>query len=339
MKYLITGAAGFIGSNLVHLLKKEHPNAQILIVDKLGIGSDLKNIENRYDGSVDLSIADITNYELIKGIIGEFSPDYLVHAAAESHVDRSIDKPHSFVETNIIGTLNILEAVKSNDQLIHKTKITFVSTDEVYGQLGPLDDPFVEDLKHKPSSVYSASKSAGEALVHAYIKTYGMNISITNCSNNFGPRQHEEKFIPKTIKSILNGTPVIVYGDGSNIRDWIYVDDHNEALLKIIHGGLIGKNYNIGGDNERTNLQIVEDIRDIIFSKPYADYINEFSSSRLSPMSIEFVADRKGHDTRYAVNYTVISEEFGWKPDTKKYTERLQETVKWYVDKFLKEGK
>ena len=339
MKYLITGAAGFIGSNLVHLLKKNYPDAQVLVVDKLGIGSDIKNIENRYNGTVDLSIADITDYELIRSIVGEFEPDYLVHAAAESHVDRSIEQPHSFVETNIIGTLNVLEAVRSNDNLIHRTKITFISTDEVYGQLGLEDDPFVEGLKHKPSSVYSASKSAGEALVHAYIKTYGMDISITNCSNNFGPRQHEEKFIPKTIKNILNGVPVVVYGDGSNIRDWIYVDDHNEALLKIIHGGLVGKNYNIGGGNERTNLQVVEDIREIIFSHPYIEYIKEYFNRDLNSFAIEYVTDRKGHDTRYAVDHTVITEEFGWKPNTSKYKEKLQDTVKWYVDKFLKEGK
>ncbi len=333
MKYLITGAAGFIGSNLVHLLKKNKPEAQILIVDKMGVGSDPKNIEERYNGTVDLRVADVTDYEAIKCIVGEFKPNYLVHAAAESHVDRSIDHPHSFVESNIIGTLNILEAVRSNDDLIHSTKITFISTDEVYGQLGPEDAPFVEGLKHKPSSVYSASKSAGEALVHAYIKTYGMDISITNCSNNFGPRQHDEKFIPKTIKSMLQGDPVEVYGNGSNIRDWIYVDDHNEALLKVIHGGLIGKNYNIGGGNERTNLQIVEDIREIVFSEPYLEYIKEYHNIELNPLSIKFVADRKGHDTRYAVDYTATSKELGWNPDTNKYKERLQDTVKWYVDK------
>lgn len=335
MKYLITGGCGFIGSNLIHLLQKKNPSAQILVIDRLDIGSDKENIPE----GVDLRVADLEDFQLTKEIVNEFEPDFVIHAAAQSHVDRSISDPHSFVKSNVLGTLNLFESIAQNEKLVHTTQTVFVSTDEVYGELSPGDQPFVETLKHKPSSVYSASKSAGEALVHAYIKTHGMAISITNCSNNFGPRQYEEKFIPKTIRAILSGQPIIVYGDGTNIRDWVYVDDHNEALLQIVHGGVIGNNYNIGGHNEKTNLELIEDIKEIIYSPKITRYIKEYFNIELQPCSIDFVHDRKGHDFRYAVNTEKIEQCSNWKPDVEHYREKLQNTIKWYIDKFLKEGK
>lgn len=335
MKYLITGGCGFIGSNLVHLLQKKEPNSKILVIDRLDIGSSEDNLPE----GVDLRVADLENFQLTQEIVNEFEPDFVIHAAAQSHVDRSISDPHSFVKSNVLGTLNLFESIAQNEKLVHTTQTVYVSTDEVYGELNHNEPSFVENLKHKPSSVYSASKSAGEALAHAYIKTHGMAISITNCSNNFGPRQYEEKFIPKTIKAILSGQPIVVYGDGMNIRDWVHVDDHNEALLQVVHGGVIGNNYNIGGHNEKTNLEIIEDIKDIIYSAKFARYIKEYFNVELRPCSVDFVDDRKGHDLRYAVDTDKIEQYFNWKPDVEHYKEKLQNTIKWYVDKFFKEGK
>jgi dTDP-glucose 4,6-dehydratase len=334
MKYVITGGAGFIGSNLVHLIKKRQPAAKILILDKLGVGSDPANVAGL--DHVDLLECNLTDYERVEDSINEFKPDRLIHLAAESHVDRSITSGGSkeFIRSNVIGTHSVLEALTLRARKGDNVKSLFVSTDEVYGSLNLEEDAFTEDLKHKPSSVYSASKSAGEALVHAYVKTQKLDIVITNCSNNYGPRQHEEKLIPKVIKNLLHGEEVGVYGDGSNIRDWIHVDDHNDALLKVLNGGLAGQNYNIGANNEVTNLQLIEKITEVLQSHDMAEYMLDKFGFSMPMRKLKFVEDRLGHDFRYAINNSKMLNDFSWKPK-KKFNEAIIDTVKWYVDKYL----
>ncbi len=331
MKYLITGGAGFIGSNLIHLLKKKEPSSEILVLDKLGIGSDVKHIEGIQ--GVTLVKCNLSDYDNVEGHMVEFKPNRIIHMAAESHVDRSISSSRDFVQSNVVGTHSLLEALAAYNGR-SSVKSVFVSTDEVYGSLELEQDAFVEELKHKPSSVYSASKSAGEALVNAYVKTHKLDIMITNCSNNYGPRQYEEKLIPKVIKNILMGEEIGVYGNGSNIRDWIHVDDHNTALLKILNGGKSGENYNIGASNEVTNLQLIEKITDVIFSNDMVEYMQERYDHTTPMRKLRFVEDRKGHDFRYAINYGKLTRDFDWKP-IKKFDEAIIDTVKWYVDKFL----
>lgn len=328
MKYLLTGAAGFIGSNLAHLIMSKDPTAKICVIDKLGVGSDTNNLEGL---DVQFEKCDLTDYESTAKIVNDFKPDYLIHLAAESHVDRSILGSHEFVKSNVIGTHSVLEALLS---LGTNIRALYVSTDEVYGSLELEDKAFTEKLKHEPSSVYSATKSAGEALVHAYIKTYKLDIVITNCSNNYGPRQYEEKLIPKVIKSLLFGDEIGVYGNGSNIRDWIHVDDHNEALLKVLIGGMTGENYNVGSNNEVTNLQLIEKITAIIESQDMKYYMSDKYDHTVPGRRIRFVQDRKGHDFRYAIDSSKIHQNFNWKP-AKNFEESLVDTVKWYIDKFL----
>jgi dTDP-glucose 4,6-dehydratase len=334
MKYLITGGAGFIGSNLIHLIKQKDPSAKILVLDKLGIGSNPENITGLQD--VTLVVCDLSDYELVEGLVDDFAPDRLVHLAAESHVDRSITSGGSkdFVKSNVIGTHSVLEALTSMAKKGTIVKSLFVSTDEVYGSLNLEDAAFTENLKHKPSSVYSASKSAGEALVHAYVKTHKLDIKITNCSNNYGPRQYEEKLIPKVIKNLLHGEEIGIYGDGSNIRDWIYVDDHNEALLKVLNGGLAGENYNIGANTEITNIQLVQKITDVLQSQDMSEYMLDKFSFTMPVRKLRFVADRLGHDFRYAIDSSKVKSDFGWAP-AKKFDEAIIDTVKWYVDMYL----
>lgn len=335
MKYLVTGGLGFIGSNLVHMIKRKDPTAEVLILDKQGVGSDPQNISG-LEG-VDITICDLVDYDNIERIVEEFQPERLIHLAAESHVDRSITTNGSkeFIKSNVIGTHSVLEALTTRARKRGDfVKSLFVSTDEVYGSLNLEETAFTENLKHKPSSVYSASKSAGEALVHAYIKTHKLDIMVTNCSNNYGPRQYEEKFIPKTIKNLLYGEETGVYGDGSNIRDWIHVDDHNEALLKVLHGGLAGENYNIGANNEVTNMQLVEKITYVLQSQDMAEYMLDRYDFVLPTRKLRFVQDRLGHDFRYAINNNKMKAEFNWEPK-KKFDEAIIDTIKWYVDKYL----
>lgn len=325
MKYLITGGAGFIGINLVKKLGTD----QVVIIDKGGVGSDIDYLVNI---GFDVRHVDLLDYGRVDEIYNEIKPEYVIHMAAESHVDRSIESPKDFIESNILGTFSILEAIAKSD---HKpTKFAYVSTDEVYGSLGKKDEKFIESLKHNPSSVYSATKSAAESLVLAYFHTHKIEVVITNCTNNYGPHQNEEKFIPKTIKSMLLGEDVIVYGKGDNIRDWMHVDDHNSALIKSL-GGVSGNNYNLGSNNELSNKDLLDKITEIVYSDNMVNYIKDNYGYELPERKVLHVEDRKGHDFRYAINNSKFKKEMLWEPKVN-FNEAMIDTVKWYVDKFLK---
>ena len=327
-KYLITGGAGFIGSNMVRNLVMNHKN-DILIVDKLTYSANILNIKSSVQKkNCKLSVVDICNYNKIKNLIFSFKPNIIINFAAESHVDRSIDNNFPFLRTNIIGTYNLLEAYRNliKNKLIKKTRSLFlhVSTDEVYGDLKEKNF-FTEKTKYDPSSPYSSTKAASDMLVSAWSKTYKMPCIITNCSNNYGPYQHPEKLIPHMIISALQGKNLPVYGDGKQIRDWIYVDDHIRALKIIIKKGKIGEHYNIGGSNTIRNIQLIRKICNIL----------DFFLKKKKPESffkkIIFVKDRPAHDTKYAVCSEKIRKELGWRPSTN-FEHKLKSTIKWYLD-------
>ena len=309
MRLLITGAAGFIGSNFVHLLRRERPDWSLTVLDLLTYAGHAANLEPHLgQGSVDLLVGDVADpgdvRRAIKGI------DAVVHFAAESHVDRSILGSAAFVRTNIVGTHTMLEAVRRAE-----IPMVLVSTDEVYGDLGPQDPAFTEMHPIRPSSPYSASKAGADHLAHSFVRTFGSDIRITRCSNNYGPRQFPEKLIPLMIGKIRHGEPCPVYGDGLQIRDWIHVDDHNRGVLAVLESGTKGEVYNLGGDNELTNLQVLQDLGTAVGRQPV----------------LEFVTDRPGHDRRYAMNCTKILDDLGWKAEIS-WQDGLAETVAWYAD-------
>ncbi|GAB6927484.1 dTDP-glucose 4,6-dehydratase [Paenibacillus sp. JCM 10914] len=311
MKLLITGGAGFIGSNFLHYMIQQHPDYQIVNVDALTYAGNLENLksieENQNYTFVQADIADKTAVDSIfqQGV------DVVVNFAAESHVDRSILEPEIFVNTNVMGTQVLLDAAKKYGV----TKFVQVSTDEVYGSLGETG-LFSESTPLAPNSPYSASKAGGDLLVRAYHETFGLPINITRCSNNYGPYQFPEKLIPLIISRALNDEPLPIYGDGLNIRDWLYVEDHCSAIDLVIHKGKIGEVYNIGGHNERTNLHIVKAILAEL-GKPES--------------LITYVADRPGHDRRYGIDPTKITDELGWKPKHN-FETGIKETVQWYLN-------
>ena len=309
MRLLITGAAGFIGSNFVHLLRRERPGWSLTVLDLLTYAGHAANLEPHLgQGSVDLLVGDVADpgdvRRAIKGV------DAVVHFAAESHVDRSILGSAAFVRTNIVGTHTMLEAVRRAE-----IPMVLVSTDEVYGDLGPQDPAFTEMHPIRPSSPYSASKAGADHLAHSFVRTFGSDIRITRCSNNYGPRQFPEKLIPLMIGKIRHGEPCPVYGDGLQIRDWIHVDDHNRGVLAVLESGTKGEVYNLGGDNELTNLQVLQDLGTAVGRQPV----------------LEFVTDRPGHDRRYAMNCTKILDDLGWKAEIS-WQDGLAETVAWYAD-------
>lgn len=310
MKLLITGGAGFIGSNFIHYVHLRHPDWQIINLDKLTYAGNLKNLAG-VDGDRHRFVkGDISDPVVVNQLAGE-GLDVIVNFAAESHVDRSIDNPAPFIESNIKGTQVLLEAALRNGS----KKFIQVSTDEVYGSLGPTG-LFREDSHLAPNSPYSASKAAADLLGRAYFKTHGLPVIITRCSNNFGPRQFPEKLIPVIIYNALEGKPVPIYGDGLNVRDWIYVTDHCRALEAVILGGWEGEVYNIGGGWELTNLELAGEILNLL-GKPRS--------------LIRHVQDRPGHDRRYAVDSSKIRRELGWSP-AYDFNGALKETVRWYVN-------
>jgi len=332
MKIIVTGGAGFIGSAVIrHLLTTTEDT--VLNIDKLtyaGNLASLASIENnpRYS----FKQLDICNKEKIAELFSEFQPDAIMHLAAESHVDRSIDGPAAFIETNIIGTYNLLEVSKHYWQSLSKKKqnsfkFHHISTDEVYGDLDEPNDLFTEQTSYKPSSPYSASKASSDHLVRAWQRTYGLPTIITNCSNNYGPYHFPEKLIPLVIINALHGKHLPVYGKGEQIRDWLYVEDHANALITVLKNGVIGETYNIGGHNEKTNLTVVNEIchilNEIIDKKP--NDIEDFKSL------ITFVADRPGHDIRYAIDATKIQKELNWTP-SETFESGLKKTVLWYIE-------
>jgi len=323
-KVLVTGGAGFIGSNFVHLLMEERSDYQITVLDKLTYAGTLKNLEKWKDDSRFTFIkADISDKVKMEEIFQRESYDYVVHFAAESHVDRSITGPEVFLQTNIFGTFNLLEAIKKYWGSDSKEKrFLHVSTDEVYGSLGD-SGFFTENTPYAPNSPYSASKASSDHLVRAYHHTYHLPVVTTNCSNNYGPYHFPEKLIPLMILNCLREKPLPVYGDGKNIRDWLFVKDHCRAILLVLEKGRIGESYNIGTRNEKNNLEIVETIcakMDIYFpdKKPH---------NRL----VTYVKDRPGHDFRYAIDPSKIEKELGFKPKYD-FDSAIQETIDWYIE-------
>ena len=332
--YLITGGAGFIGSNYIHYMLNKYKDIQIINVDKLTYAGNLENLkEIENDPRYVFIKEDICNAEAINQIFRTYDIDRVVHFAAESHVDRSIKNPEIFVQTNVLGTTVLLNAAKAAWELEDGTfkpdkKFLHVSTDEVYGSLEEDGGFFYETTPYSPHSPYSASKAASDLLVKAYIDTYHFPANITNCSNNYGPYQFPEKPIPLIINNALNGKKIPVYGDGLNIRDWLYVEDHAKGIDMVQEKGRLGESYNIGGHNERRNIQIVKTILTILHDllpedDPRKENINEGL--------IEYVEDRKGHDRRYAIAPDKIKAEVGWEPETD-FETGIKKTVEWYLD-------
>jgi dTDP-glucose 4,6-dehydratase len=329
VQILITGGAGFIGSALIrHLLN--HTEHQVLNLDKLTYAGNLESLASVAGHPAYRFVqADIADSSAVSQALAEFQPDAIMHLAAESHVDRSIDGPAAFIQTNIVGTYALLEATRSYwSQLDPARKAAFrfhhISTDEVYGDLHGVVDLFTETTPYAPSSPYSASKAASDHLVRAWQRTYGLPVLISNCSNNYGPYHFPEKLIPLVILNALDGKPLPVYGNGQQVRDWLYVEDHARALLKVVSEGKIGETYNIGGHNEQKNLHVVESICALL-----DELVPRQSGSYKEQIS--FVSDRPGHDLRYAIDASKIERELGWKP-TETFASGLRKTVLWYMD-------
>lgn len=322
--WLITGGAGFIGANLVHLLHQQRPDVRLVVLDKLTYAGNRRYIRHLIDDErVILEIVDVANEPAVERVFNTYQPTGVFHLAAESHVDRSISGPRPFINTNIMGTFVLLEAARRHwvDRNIDG-RFLHVSTDEVYGDLGPDDPAFTETTPYKPSSPYSASKAASDHLAAAWHRTYGMDVIITNCSNNFGPYQFPEKLIPVIIRNIRDGKPLPIYGDGSNVRDWLYVEDHADALLTAFEKGTPGGSYNIGTQNELTNLELVQSLCDIV---------DEQRGTTGARDLITFVEDRLGHDRRYAIDPTHTRNALGWTP-RHSFEEALHSTVAWYLE-------
>ncbi len=317
MKILVTGGAGFIGSNFVEYMISKYPNYKIIVFDSLTYAGDLENLPTEF-------FSDISKYEFIKGnIASKESVDVLIpkdvdailNFAAESHVDNSILNPGIFLSTNVLGTYNLLEFARKNNV----PKFVQISTDEVYGSID--EGLFTEQTQINPNSPYSASKASSDHLVRAYHETFKLNTNITRCSNNYGPRQHTEKLIPRSISRALNNEAIPVYGNGSNIRDWLYVEDHCSAIDLVLHNGKPGEVYNIGGSNEVENIKVVKTILYLL---------------NKSENLIAHVEDRLGHDKRYAIDSTKIQTDLGWKPSIRYFEEGLGNTIMWYRERLSK---
>jgi dTDP-glucose 4,6-dehydratase len=307
-KMLVTGAAGFIGANFVHLTVNEYPLYQVTVLDSLTYAGNKHNLDSVKD-KINFVEGDITDTELVDKLVAE--NDIIVHFAAESHNDNSLKNPWPFVHTNLIGTYTILEAVRKHGKRLHH-----ISTDEVYGDL-ELDDPnkFTENTPYNPSSPYSSTKAGSDMLVRAWVRSFGVQATISNCSNNYGPYQHIEKFIPRQITNILINEKPKLYGSGENVRDWIHVDDHNSAVHTIISKGKIGETYMIGANGEKNNKQVLEMILEKM-GKPSSWY--------------DLVNDRPGHDLRYAIDSTKLQKDLGWKPKYTNFDEGIEATINWY---------
>ncbi len=321
---LITGGAGFIGSHLVQFFVKNYSDYNIINLDLLTYASNIDNLNNISNHKNYTFIKlDICNYNEIKKIFSEYKISHVIHLAAESHVDRSIQDPFSFAKTNVLGTLSLLQAAKEYWHLEKDNNLFYhVSTDEVFGSLGNTG-AFSEESKYDPHSPYSASKASSDHFVRSFRDTYNLPIKISNCSNNYGPNQNTEKLIPTIIKNICNEKKLPIYGDGTNVRDWLYVEDHVKAIDKIFHHGRLGETYNIGGNNEWSNIDLINkliEIVDLKLNKP----------TGYSKKLINFIEDRKGHDFRYAIDGKKLEMELSWKPETN-FDEGLDKTVNNYI--------
>ncbi|MFC4606081.1 dTDP-glucose 4,6-dehydratase [Rhodococcus kronopolitis] len=308
MRVLVTGGAGFIGANFVHQTVAERPDAEVTVLDALTYAGNRSSLDPVAD-RIRFVHGDITDAALVDELVG--NSDLVVHFAAESHNDNSLSNPWPFVQTNIVGTVTLLEAVRKHDVRYHH-----ISTDEVYGDL-ELDDPerFTESTAYNPSSPYSSTKASSDMLVRAWTRSFGVRATLSNCSNNYGPYQHVEKFIPRQVTNVLAGLRPRLYGDGLNVRDWIHVDDHNSAVWAIVDGGRIGQTYLIGADGEVDNRTVMETILEVLGQRPDA---------------FDFVTDRPGHDMRYAIDSTMLREELGWAPRYRDFRSGLEATVGWY---------
>jgi dTDP-glucose 4,6-dehydratase len=305
----VTGGAGFIGSNFVHHVL-QHTEATVTVLDKMTYAASREALDGLPEGRVSLVVGDVADADTVDPLVAEH--DAVVHFAAESHNDNSLDDPSPFIRTNILGTFTLLEAVRRTGTRLHH-----VSTDEVYGDLD-LDDPkrFTEDTPYNPSSPYSASKAGSDHLVRAWVRSFGVRATLSNCSNNYGPWQHIEKFIPRQITNMIDGVLPKVYGDGLNVRDWIHADDHSSAVLRILEQGRIGETYLVGADGEKSNLEVVTAI------------LKYFGRG---PDDIEFVTDRAGHDRRYAIESGKLRAELGWTPRFQDFETGLADTIEWYI--------
>lgn len=315
-KILLTGCAGFIGSNFVKCVAANNRHFEFMILDALTYAGHYPTIQNDIENNEHLSFVniDIRDKEKVDALFKEHKFSGVIHFAAESHVDNSIANPNIFIETNVLGTLNLLNA--SLNFGASDLRFCHVSTDEVYGQLGEEDPAFTEDHPVSPNSPYSASKASSDLLVHSYHETFGLDTVMTRCSNNYGPYQFPEKLIPLMISNALEGKSLPVYGDGRNIRDWIYVEDHNEGVWQVYNKGKSGEVYNLGGESERRNIDVVKTI---------------LQELNLGEELITFVEDRKGHDWRYAINFSKMQNELGWSPKVA-FEQGIKQTIQWYRD-------
>ena len=319
-KILVTGGAGFIGSNFVHYVVNNHPEAHVTVLDKLTYAGNQANIADLPEERVTLVVGDVADFELVDQLIKDM--DAVVHYAAESHNDNSLRDPYPFVQTNLIGTYALLEACRKYDVRYHH-----VSTDEVYGDLPLREDlpgngegpgeKFTDKTPYNPSSPYSSTKAGSDLLVKAWVRSFGLRATLSNCSNNYGPYQHIEKFIPRQITNILSGIQPKLYGEGKNVRDWIHTDDHSSAVWTILTKGRMGETYLIGSDGEKNNKEVLELILELM-GQPKDAY--------------EHVVDRPGHDLRYAIDPSKLRDELGWTPEFTNFREGLAETIQWYTD-------
>jgi dTDP-glucose 4,6-dehydratase len=326
---LVTGGCGFIGANFIRMLHKQYPHWRLVNLDKLTYAGNLNNLDGiQQSKEYRLIKGDISDAELVESVFHQEKVDTVVHFAAESHVDRSITGPADFIKTNIIGTFTLLEAARKSwlteNWSGNRPVFLHVSTDEVYGSLGATG-LFSETTAYDPRSPYSASKASSDHLVNAYFHTYGLPVMITNCSNNYGPYQFPEKLIPLTVLNCLEGRPLPVYGDGKNIRDWLYVEDHCEAIAEVLQRGQIGQCYNIGGNNEKENIEVVHTICDLIDERR-----GSLPSGDRRRTLLTFVNDRLGHDRRYAIDATKIRQQLGWAPRVS-FENGIRLTVDWYL--------
>lgn len=308
---IVTGGAGFIGSNFCHYVAEHHPEVHITVLDKLTYAGNPANLDGIDADRCELVVGDICDAELVDRLFAQ--NDCCVHYAAESHNDNSIADPSPFLKTNVEGTYTLLQAARKHDVRLHH-----ISTDEVYGDLA-LDDParFTEETPYRPSSPYSSTKASSDLLVRAWVRTFGVRATISNCSNNYGPRQHVEKYIPRQITNIIDGIRPKLYGDGLNVRDWIHTEDHSSAVWEILTRGRIGETYLIGADGEKSNIDVLHAI---------------LEGMGKDPDDFDWVKDRPGHDRRYAIDSTKLRRELGWRPKHTDFASGLAQTIKWYED-------
>ena len=335
MKLLITGGLGFIGSNFIEYLLKKHPAYSIVNLDKLTYAGELSNLKSMtHNPNYTFIKGDICDKTLVQKLFDTHNFSGVIHFAAESHVDNSITNPSAFIDTNITGTFNLIDSAKRHwmdapfkfKKGLENNRFHHISTDEVYGTLG-VEGLFSENTPYAPNSPYSASKAASDFIIRSYFHTYGMNVITTNCSNNYGPKQHDEKLIPTIIRKGISGEDIPIYGDGKNIRDWLYVLDHCKGIDLAYHNGKRGETYNIGGNNEVDNLSIAHKICAILDElKPKSESYSK---------QINFVKDRPGHDYRYAIDATKIESDLGWKAD-ENFETGIIKTINWYLDKYNK---